>query len=206
MLELLGNLIIQFIQTTGYAGVFVLMTLESALIPLPSEVTMPFTGSLVATGAFNFWLLVMTGTLANLTGSLLAYGLGYLGEKPVLNFIRTYGKYVLIREKEYEHARALFNKYGEAITFVSRMLPAIRTYISLPAGIAKMNLKKFVLYTILGSLIWSAVLTYVGVVLGANWHSLSGYFRKFDVAIIALMLLGATLYIWLHLRHHQSSS
>lgn len=161
---------------------------------------MPFAGSLVHFGVFNFWILALVGTLANLTGSLLAYGLGYLGEKQVLVFIRRYGKFVFIREKEYEHARHLFNKYGEAITFVSRVLPAIRTYISLPAGIAKMNLTKFVIYTTLGSLIWSTFLTYLGVILGANWHSLSSYFHKFDLVIVVLAFISVGLYGFSHLR------
>ncbi|MBI4100031.1 DedA family protein [Candidatus Microgenomates bacterium] len=196
MLEILGSYIIQFIQSTGYAGVFILMTLESALIPIPSEVTMPFAGSLVASGTFNFWLLALVGAAANLTGSLLAYGLGYLGEGAV----KKYGKYIFLREQEFEHAQKLFNKYGEAITFLSRILPAIRTYISLPAGIAKMNLKKFILYTTLGSLIWSTFLTYLGVVLGANWHSLSGYFHKFDLIIVVVAALGLGVYLFKRFR------
>lgn len=160
------------------------MTVESALVPMPSEVTMPFAGSL---GIFNFWVLVIIGTLGNLAGSLLAYALGYLGESYVLKFIRSYGKYVLIREKEFEHARVLFNRWGEPIVFVSRILPAIRTYISLPAGIAKMDLKKFIVYTTVGSFIWSAFLTYLGVILGSNWHVISQYFHYFD----ALIIIGA---------------
>ena len=197
MIELLGGFIIHFIQTTGYVGVFVLMTLESALIPLPSEVTMPFAGSLVASGVFNFWLLAVVGTLANLTGSLLAYGLGYLGEGAV----HKYGRYLFLREKEFIHAQNLFNKYGEAITFVSRILPAIRTYISLPAGIARMNLKKFITYTTLGSFIWSLILTYLGVILGSNWSSLSIYFHKFDILIVLLACTGIVYYLYHHLKH-----
>lgn len=158
---------------------------------------MPFAGSLVAQGTFNFWLLALIGALANLTGSLLAYGLGYLGEGAV----KKYGRYIFLREAEFEHAQKLFNKYGEAITFVSRILPAIRTYISLPAGIAKMNLKKFILYTTLGSLIWTTALTYLGVILGANWHTLSSYFRKFDLVIVALVVIGVLYYLYRRFKH-----
>ncbi len=200
MLEGLAGTIIQLIHTTGYAGVFLLMTLESALIPIPSEVTMPFAGSLVASGLFNFWVLVIVGALANLTGSLLAYALGYLGEDTVLAFIRKYGKYVLIREKEFHHATELFDKHGDAIVFISRMLPAIRTYISLPAGIARMDLKKFVIYTTVGSLVWSAVLAYLGVILGKNWQILSTYFRKFDILIVGVIIIGISFYIYRHLK------
>lgn len=176
------------------------MTLESALIPIPSEVTMPFAGSLVTSGQFNFWVLILIGTSANLTGSLLAFALGFLGEKQAVSFIRKYGKFVLIREKEYEHAKRLFAKYGEAITLVSRVLPAIRTYISLPAGIAKMDLKKFIFYTALGSFIWSTCLTFFGAKLGENWHSLSGYFHKFDLTIVIVGVTAISAYIYSHLR------
>lgn len=171
------------------------MTLESALIPIPSEVTMTFSGFLATTGVFNFWIVVFVGTMANLIGSLLAYWLGYLGESKV----RKYGKYIFLREKELDHAEKLFNKYGEIITFASRMLPAIRTYISLPAGIAKMDLKKFILYTTAGSFLWSLILTYLGVVLGQNWHSLSAYFHKFDILII--LAIGCFVITYLYKRH-----
>lgn len=189
MLESLTNLIITLIHQSGYAGVFILMTLESALLPIPSEVTMPFAGSLIKTGLFNFWLLAVVGTLANLTGSLLAYGLGYLGEEQVLKFIRSYGKFVLIREKEFVHAQKLFDAHGELIIFASRMLPAIRTYISLPAGIARMNLTKFIVYTTIGSLIWSLVLTYLGLILGNNWHQITPYFHLLDFAVVGAIFL-----------------
>lgn len=193
MIEILIGLIIQFISTTGYLGVFLLMTLESALIPIPSEATMPFAGS---TGIFSFWILVAVGTLGNLFGSLLAYTLGYLGESYVVKFIRSYGKYVLIREKEFEHAKKLFNKWGEPIVFISRILPAIRTYISLPAGIVKMDLKKFVVYTTVGSFIWSIVLTYLGVILGNNWHVLSQYFHWLDILIVVVVILAGGIYLF----------
>lgn len=202
MTEALITLIIQFITSTGYAGVFILMTLESALIPIPSEATMPFAGSLVPGKVLDFWLLVITGTLGNLFGSLIAYGVGYLGETYVVRFIRSYGKYVLIREKEFGHAKKLFNKWGEAIVFFSRVLPAIRTYISLPAGIAKMNLPKFIAYTTAGSFLWSLVLTYFGVALGNNWQILSPYFHLLDILVVAAILFAvAYLAIFSHQRH-----
>ncbi len=193
MIETLSGLIISFIKATGYSGVFLLMTIESALIPMPSEVTMPFAGS---TGIFNFWVLVAVGTLGNLVGSLLAYGLGYLGESKV----RQYGKYIFLREKEFEHAQKLFNKYGEIIVFTSRVLPAIRTYISLPAGIAKMDLKKFVVYTTVGSFLWSILLTYLGVILGNNWHILSQYFHYADFFVIGAFFLFLVYVIFKKLR------
>lgn len=172
------------------------MMLESALIPIPSEVTMPFSGSLAAQGHFNFLLLVIIGTLGNLVGSLLAYGLGFWGQENVVRqVIAKYGKYVLISEHEFDRAKNWFLKYGEMIVFTSRLMPVIRTFISLPAGIAKMNLKKFIVYTAVGSFLWSLVLTLVGVKLGQNWQSLEVYFRRFDLVIVFVLILTAVFYL-----------
>lgn len=207
MVELIGSWIIHFIGTLGYFGVFLLMTLESALIPIPSEVTMPFAGSLVALGTFNFWVVVFVGTLGNLVGSLLAYWLGWWGEETVVRKVITkYGKYVLISESEYDRSERWFRNHGEFVVFLSRVLPVLRTFISLPAGVAKMKLKKFVLYTVIGCFVWSIVLTQIGVVLGNNWKSLEGYFRKFDVVIVAAGVLVVIWYIWHKLKHFRKSS
>lgn len=196
MLELLGHYIIQLIQATGYFGIFVLMALESALIPIPSEVTMPFSGYLTTTGELNFWIVVIVGTVANLVGSLLAYWLGYVLEETVLlTIIRKYGKFVLIDEKEYHRANKWFDKYGDKIVFISRLLPGIRTIISLPAGMFEMNLKKFIVYTTIGCFIWSVFLTYIGVVMGANWNSLEPVYRKFEYVIVAFLIIGALWYV-----------
>lgn len=157
---------------------------------------MAFAGSLISQNIFNFWILVAVGTLGNLTGSLLAYALGYLGEERIPK---------IFRNKEYHHAVNLFNKYGEIITFVSRILPAIRTYISLPAGIAKMNLKKFVIYTAFGSFLWSAFLTYLGLIMGANWHTLSKYFHYLDFLVIATVFTSLGIFIFKKFRHHGGS-
>lgn len=164
------------------------MTLESALLPVPSEVTMPFAGSLVSTGVFNFWLLVAVGALANLVGSLLAYGLGYWGEEYI-------AKLKFIRQKDFEAARKLFIRFGDPIVFAGRVLPVIRTYISLPAGIARMEIKKFITYTVVGSLVWSAVLTYAGVVLGNNWRRITPFFHIIDVLVVAMVIIGVAWFV-----------
>ncbi len=196
MLELLSGLIIHFIQTTGYFGVFVLMTLESALIPIPSEVTMPFAGYLAQQGTLNLPLLILTGAIGNLVGSLIAYGIGYyLEETVIVTLIKKYGKFILITVNEYNHSMAWFKKYGNKIAFFSRILPAVRTFISLPAGLSEMNIWQFCLYTFLGSLIWSALLAYVGFVLGANWHSLEPIYRKFEIAIGIILVLAIIWFI-----------
>jgi len=208
MIELLAHWIIQVIDATGYMGIFILMTLESALIPIPSEVTMPFSGFLVSKGSFDFWLVAAVGATGNLVGSLLAYYLGYFGEDTVRHIIRKYGKFILISEKEYDHAERWFRKYGEAIVFTSRLLPVIRTFISLPAGIARMNIKKFVIYSLVGSFLWSLFLTYIGVILGKNWNSLGQYFHKFDIAISIVGFAMVAFYIYhkyKSIKHHHST-
>jgi len=192
IITFLTHLIITIISTSGYLGVFLLMSAESALIPIPSEVTMPFAGYLATTGRFNIYLVILTGAFANLIGSILAYWLGYWGEEHVVRIlIKKYGKYLLLTEGEYDRSERWFRKYGEKITFFSRILPIVRTFISLPAGVAKMNFWKFSFFTFFGSLIWSGLLVYIGFVLGKNWQSISGYYRKFEFLIIlAVVALG----------------
>lgn len=189
VLESLGSIIIGIISSTGYLGVFILMALESALIPIPSEVTMPFSGSLVVTGKFSLLMVTIVGAFGNLAGSLAAYALGYWGQENVVRvIIKKYGKYFLISEHEFERAEKWFRNYGEIIVFSSRLLPVVRTFISLPAGIAKMNLKKFVIYTLTGSFLWSLFLAYIGMILGQKWQILEVYFRKFDLVIVLILI------------------
>jgi membrane protein DedA with SNARE-associated domain len=207
MIELIGSWIIHFISSLGYVGVFILMTLESACIPIPSEVTMPFSGSLIASGRFDLWILVMVGTIGNLTGSLLAYWLGAWGQETVVRkVIVKYGKYLLISEHEYDRSERWFRNHGEFVVFGSRVLPIVRTFISLPAVVAKMNLTKFIVYTTVGSLIWTFVLTNIGVMLGANWPSLEGYFRKFDVVIAVACVALVAWYISRKVKHIRRTS
>lgn len=196
MLEVLSNIIISFIQQSGYFGVFVLMTVESALIPFPSEVTMPFAGFLAQQGTLSFWPVVLAGTIGNLVGSLIAYGLGYfLEETVILTLIHRYGKLLLISKHEYTRARHWFNKYGSSIAFFSRLLPAVRTFISLPAGLAEMNLLKFSIYTTLGSFLWSLFLTSIGFYFGENWHVLEPYYRQFEIVIATVFVALVLWYI-----------
>ncbi len=172
------------------------MTFESALLPIPSEVTMPFAGFLASQGILNFWLVVFLGAAANLTGSLVSYGIGfYLEENLILSLIGKFGKYILVSEHDYLRAVSWFKKYGNRITFFSRLLPAVRTFISLPAGLSEMNVFKFSIYTFAGSFIWSAFLAYIGLTLGKNWNKLEPYYKKFELLIIVLLVLGVLYYI-----------
>jgi len=183
------------IETLGYAGVAALMAIESACIPLPSEIIMPFSGYLVSTGKMNLHGASIAGAFGCAVGSAVAYYAGMLGGRP---FVEKYGRYVLIRARDIDKADRWFNKYGEAAVFISRLLPVIRTFISFPAGVSKMNFPRFLAYSFVGSVPWCYFLAYVGKVLGENWQSIKGYFHGAD-AVIGVVLLGGFVF-WLY--HH----
>lgn len=193
------------ISSYGVIAVLILMTAESALIPIPSEITMPFAGFLAGRGILDFWLVVFIGAFGNLIGSLLAYWLGFTkGEEWVRFAIRKWGKWFLLREEEFDRSKVWFKKYGQGITFASRLLPIVRTFISLPAGIAKMNLTYFSILTFVGSLVWSAFLAWLGLKLGQNWLSIEPYFRKFQIVIVGLGVLAVFFYIRTHLKRRHA--
>ncbi len=189
------------IRSQGYFAIFLLMTAESALIPIPSEITMTFAGFLSGVGIFNFWIAVLIGSVGNLFGSLLAFWLGKaMGENWVREAIKKWGKWLLIHEKDFDLSVKWFKKYGHGITFTSRLLPIVRTFISLPAGIAEMNVWHFSFFTLAGSFIWSLILAYLGLRLGQNWQTVEPFFRKFQFIIIGLGVLAVGLYIYRHLK------
>ncbi len=191
ILSSLTNFIIQTISDSGYLGIFFLMVAESALIPIPSEVIMPFSGYLVSSGKFNVVLVIAAGSLGNLVGSLIAYFVGvYLGR----GFVLRYGKYVLLKKSHLELAESYFRKYGDRSTFISRLLPAVRTYVSLPAGTAKMNLKRFAVFTLVGSIIWNTALTYIGIKLGEEWYSIRKYSDYFTILVIVTVIISIIIY------------
>lgn len=191
--EILSMFVVHVIETLGYFGIFIMMALESACIPFPSEVIMPFAGFVVHEGHLNFFWIVIVGTLGNLVGSLIAYYVGLKGGRPILE---KYGKYILVTEDKLDLADDIFNRYGSITVFVGRILPVIRTFISLPAGIARMDIKKFTIYTTIGCLPWTLALAYLGVILGQNWHILTNYFHIIDV-ILVIVVIALILY-WAH--------
>lgn len=189
------------IRSQGYLAVFVLMTAESALIPIPSEITMTFAGFLSGIGILDFWFAVLIGAFGNLVGSLLAFWLGRaMGEGWIRIAIKRWGKWVLVHEKDFDKSLSWFKKYGQGITFGSRLLPIVRTFISLPAGIADMNVVKFSIFTFAGSILWSGILAYLGLKLGQNWLAIDPYFRKFQFIIIGLGVLAVGYYVYHHLK------
>jgi len=184
-----------FIEAIGLAGIFFLMTLESMAIPVPSEIVMTFGGWLAYEGKLSFFWVGMAGTLGCVAGSIIAYKIGEYGGRP---FIVKYGKYLLLRESSVDDAEVWFKKHGNLAVFGSRLLPVVRTFISIPAGIAKMNLPIFILLSFLGSLPWCYALTYAGYYLGANYESINAYFNLFT--IIVVIAAAALLYYYLYRR------
>ncbi|MDP3953478.1 MAG: DedA family protein [bacterium] len=181
ILETLSLFVLGAIELWGYWGVFSLMALESANIPIPSEIIMPFSGFLVSAGVFDFWPVVLVGALGNLAGSLGSY---YLAERL---------KGWVIGNRHYASIQSWVSKYGVASTFWGRLLPIVRTFISFPAGLFKVPVIPFSIFTFAGSFIWSALLAYVGLYLGDNWEVIEPIFRKFDL-VIAVLLVGGIVW------------
>ncbi|MFA6963172.1 MAG: DedA family protein [Patescibacteria group bacterium] len=202
IIDALAQAVINIIDVMGYSGVFLLMTVESCGIPMPSEVIMPFSGFLVAEGKMNFWAITFLGAFGNLVGSWLAYWIGHRGGRPL---IEKYGKYILISKHDLNLADKWFTKYGDATVFFGRLLPVIRTYISFPAGIAKMNFKRFSIYTFLGALPWTALFAWLGVKMGANWEAIRTKLHNFDMAMLVIVILLIVLYVWRHLKLSRKS-
>ena len=201
ILEFLSGIIVAVISTLGYSGVVLLMAIESACIPLPSEIIMTFSGYLVSTGQMNLWAVGIAGAVGCVLGSLVAYWVGMYGGRPL---IEKYGRYVLVSSHDLDLADRWFAERGEIIVFVSRMLPAIRTFIAFPAGVARMNLKRFVIYTFAGSLPWCLGLAYVGQKLGEKWNkdeTLKTWFHRFDFLIGIAAVLVIAWWIWRHVGH-----
>ena len=192
IIEAVVRVMTNAVSAMGYWGIGIGMAIESANIPLPSEVILPFGGYLVSTGRLEFYRTVLAGTLGGTVGSALSYYLGLLGGRP---FLIKYGRYFGFSLKHLELADRWFERYGEATVFFTRLMPVIRTFISLPAGIAGMNFKKFLVYTFLGSLPWSLLLTYIGLKLGQNWKAIEPWFHKLDVLVV-LGILAAAFYLW----------
>src|SRR6266850_932773 len=201
IIELLSVLIVATISRLGYAGIVLLMAIESACIPLPSEIIMPFSGALVARGEFNLWLVGLAGAFGCVLGSLVAYWVGMYGGRPLAE---KYGRYLLISRHDLDLADRWFDRFGEVIVFASRLLPAIRTFIAFPAGVARMNLPRFIVFTFAGSLPWCLALAYVGQKLGEQWdkdETLKTWFHRFDFVIGIVAVLLAAWWIWRHIGH-----
>lgn len=173
-----------FILNIGYAGIFVLMILESMIMPIPSEAVMPFAGMHVIDGQFTLAGVIFFSTLGSIVGSLISYYLGYYGGRPL---VERWGKYLLLNKHHLDVTEKYFTKNGEITIFISRFIPIVRHLISIPAGTGKMNIWKFCIYTIIGAAMWNAFLTYVGMKLKDNWEVVLKYSSVIDIVVVALL-------------------
>jgi membrane protein DedA with SNARE-associated domain len=207
VLSLLASWIVAVISAGGYLGIVALMAIESACIPLPSEIIMPFAGYLVSLGRLSLIGAATAGALGCNVGSTIAYLVAAKGGRKV---IERWGAYVLIRPVELDRAEKFFARYGGVTVFVGRLLPVIRTFISFPAGLARMPMLKFQIYTFVGSWPWCFALAYVGMVLGVRWDSdptLRRLFHEFDAVIVAVLVAGFAWFVWSRWREtHQAKS
>ena len=190
------------ITSMGPLGISLLMAIESCNIPLPSEAVLPFAGYLVSKGEMSFHLAAIAGAFGCVIGSIPSYYIGFFGGR---KFVEKYGKYFLVSKKDLDVADKWVDKYGDCAFFLCRMLPVIRTFISLPAGILKAKKRTFFTLTFLGSLIWSYVLVYVGVKLGEHLDRLKAIWHKFDAVIIIAVLILGGIYVWKHIKHFKES-
>lgn len=206
MLAFIDQIVIPFLErlygAIGYLGVGAAMAIESAMVPLPSELILPFAGFMISDpahvepltgGPWSFWVVVAVATIGNTCGSLVGYGIGAYGGRP---FLERWGRYLLIRPHEIELADHFFRRYGAATAFFSRMLPVVRTFISFPAGVARMPLGKFIVYSTAGALPWSWALVFAGEQLGARWVDIRHALQPFDLAIALVVIAAVLLFIW----------
>jgi membrane protein DedA with SNARE-associated domain len=204
VLALFGQLVTDEIARYGYVAIFLLMVLESACVPIPSEVTMLFGGALVSAPflapehQLDLVAVALVGAVANLVGSWLAYWAGYAGGRPLVD---RWGRYLLLRPHEIDRAHAWFDRYGHEAVFFGRLLPVVRTFISLPAGVARMNLWKFSLYTLLGCLPWTFGLAFLGYKLGGRWDEVEGFLRPVSWLIAVLVVAAVAWWAWRRIRY-----
>jgi len=203
LLSSVTNFIVSIISVSGYVGVAGLMALQTVAVPIPSEVILPFAGFLVFTGRFNLFILALVGGIGSCIGSSIAYYIGFKGGRPL---VEKYGRYILISASDLSHTESFFARFGSIAVFVGQLLPVVRSFIGFAAGIAKENLKKFVVSVFVGSFLWSLLLGFVGMKLGQNWESLHARFQKFDVVIVVLIVVGVGLWVWKHVRASRSAN
>lgn len=196
------DLVTQIYDAVGYLGVALWVAIESVVIPIPSELVLPFAGFLVGTGdaiepltgqPWSYWLVVIAGTLGATAGALIAYAIGLYGGRPIVD---RWGRYLGITHADLDRAESFFARYGEAASFFGRLVPVVRSLVSFAAGISRMPLPKFVLFTFLGSLPFTAVLVFAGMQLGANWEAVGPVLKRFEYAILAVLAVIVIAWVW----------
>lgn len=200
LFEEASSVFVNLIGSLGYIGIFVLMTLESMVAPVPSELVMPFAGFLVADGKMNFFLVIVISSLASVTGSLISYFIAFYGEKEM---VHKFGKVFFLDKEEFAWTEKWFKKHGDATIFFSRFIPVIRHLISLPAGFARMDLKRFTASTLAGATLWNTFLLWIGVELRDNWVLVRKYSEQIDILMIFLVTAFLAYVAWKHLKRHK---
>jgi len=198
----LASLGMQVVSFLGYFGIFILMACESMILPMPAELVMPFAGFLAATGKMNFILIIVFSSLGSICGSLISYYIGKIGG---IAFVRKFGRYLLLDEDDLLKTKKWFRKSGDKTIFFSRFIPVVRHIISIPAGIGKMDLKKFCIYTIAGATIWNTILAYFGYLLGKNWLLVRQYTEPVSVAVTVAILAVACWFVYRHIQHKKQN-
>jgi membrane protein DedA with SNARE-associated domain len=206
VLAFIDTIVIPFLNglygAVGYVGVMLAMAIESAMVPLPSELVLPYAGFLVSDpgqvepltgGRWDYWIVVVVATIGNTLGSLVGYAIGAYGGRP---FLERWGRYLLIRPHEIELAERFFQRYGSATAFFSRLLPVVRTFISFPAGVARMPIGRFIVFSTAGALPWSMALVFAGQQLGARWVEIRHALQPFDLLIAVIVVLAVVAFVW----------
>ncbi len=195
-LETLSTWIQELILSIGYPGIVLVMAVENIFPPIPSELVLPFGGALSANGEMSFWGVVAAGTVGSVIGAAVLYLVGYMArEAGIRRLVAAYGRYVLISEGDIDRAAQWFERYGESAVLFGRLLPIIRSLISVPAGYTRMNFGKFLLFTTLGTLLWSFLLTFIGRALGENWETISDFTGPYQNAMLGVLVLFAIVFL-----------
>lgn len=208
LLEQVGGWIEEFIAAIGYPGIVLIMAIENVFPPIPSEAVLPFAGALAAGGEMHFWGVVAAGTAGSVLGAVILYAVGYVArEAGVRRLVAAYGNVLFISEEDLDRAAGWFERYGEAVIFFGRLIPIIRSVVSIPAGYTRMAPARFLLYTALGTALWSLLLTYAGWTLGENWDAIRGFTRPYENAALAVILLAVVSFLgWRAVRRRRGRS
>ena len=208
ILDRLSEIIQQVIEAMGYPGIALIMMIENLFPPIPSEVVMPFAGFLVADeSTMSFPGIVIAGTLGSVVGAIIIYYIGVWADEPIARaFVRRYGRYFMLSESDIDRSLDFFERYGEIIVFVGRLIPIIRSLISLPAGMKRMPMPRFLLFTTLGAAIWTTVLSYAGVVLGENWEDVLEIVDRYQTVTLIVLVLSVIAFVVIRLRQRLTQS
>lgn len=202
LFERLSEIFTSIIASTGYFGIFLLMALESMVAPVPSELVMPFAGFLVADGALNLWLVIIVSSAASVAGSLISYSIAFFGGKELIN---RFGRFVFLDKEELEWTGLWFKNRGSITILLSRFIPVVRHLISIPAGLSRMGIAQFTIYTFIGATAWNTILLVLGMQLRERWELVHGYSRQLDILVAVFLVLAVLYIIYKHVKRHRKA-